>query len=99
MAADFDILTRGMEIPCAGAVYRPAVKAPHGLFSKRTSPDPVAASIVAEYPRRWRKSRGCKVRTAGGEFLATAIPHHDGMIRLEGKNIDAIAVTAGIDRS
>lgn len=96
MPADFVLLTRGVEIPCRNAIHRPAVRAPAAPFSKHEPEDSVASSIVANYPRRWKRSRGCKIRTPAGDFIVTAIPHHDGMIRLEGKNIDAVARAIGL---
>jgi len=56
----------------------------------------MAGSIVADFPRRWRVPRGCKVRTPAGDFIVTASPHPDRTIRLEGKNLEKIAAALGL---
>jgi len=82
------LLSRGVEIECQSPVYRPAIEsAPGG----RDNPEVVAGSIVVELPRRWAKARGCKVRTVEGDFSVKAVPQPDTTVRLEGKNIAAVA--------
>jgi hypothetical protein len=89
------LLSRGVEIECTSPVYRPAIEsAPGG----RENPEVVAGSIVVELPRRWKKPRGCKVRTGAGDFSVKAVPLPDTTVRLEGKNIAAVAAALHLKR-
>jgi hypothetical protein len=89
------LLTRGTEVECPSAVYRPAIESPPMAPSNS---EVVAGSIVAQLPRRWKKERGCKVRTPAGDFVITAVPQADKTVRLEGKNIAAVAAALHLKR-
>jgi hypothetical protein len=89
------LLTRGTEIECSSAVYRPPIESAPGAPE---NPEVVAGSIVAQLPRRRKKERGCKVRTPEGDFIITAVPQADKTVRLEGKNIAAVAAALHLKR-
>ena len=95
MEETFNLLTRGMEIVCKNPIYRPAIKSPPLSGHKG---EVFASSIVVEYPRRWKLPRGCKVQTPSGEFIVTATPQPDHRIRLDGKNVDAVAAALHLKR-
>lgn len=89
------LVTRGTEIECRNPVYRGAIHTP-ALITKRRKVAP--SSIVADFPRRWKNPRKCKVRTTAGDFPVTATPHPDHSILLDGENIDEIASAIGLSR-
>ena len=95
MTKSFVLLTRGQEIECANPIYRPAIEYPPLSGLCKTV---IPSSLIADFPRRWKLARGCKVRTPKGDFIVTAIPQPDRTIRLDGKNIDAVAGALRVTR-
>jgi len=87
------LLTRGQSIECPNPVLRPAIKPVHDAKRKR----PITpGNIVADFPRRWKLARGCKVATPAGGFTVTATPRRGGMIRIDSKRIDEITAALGL---
>jgi hypothetical protein len=84
-----------VEIECDSPVFRPVIES--APLSKEDT-EVVAGSIVVTLPRRWKKPRGCKVRTSAEDFAVKAVPQSDTSVRLEGKNIAAVAAALHLKR-
>jgi hypothetical protein len=57
----------------------------------------IPGSIVVDFPRRWKRPRRCRVRTDVGDFAVTVIPQPDRRVRLDGKNVAALAAALKLD--
>jgi hypothetical protein len=92
-AKTLTLISRGIETEARHLAYRAAIEsAPGG----RKNPEVVAGSIVVEIPRRWKKPRSCKIRTAAGDFSVKAIPQPDSTLRLESKDIASVAAALNL---